>query len=95
MIYGYLNCQKKAFWSIGCFTGADYGDYGIGSILGEIPIEPAIREGGDSGLPITVLAPNCETSERYQKIATKIWDTVLKVNEEGIVNNEKIQPTIF
>jgi ATP-binding protein involved in chromosome partitioning len=64
-------------------------------ILGEIPIEPAIREGGDSGLPITVIAPNCETSKRYQTIATKLWDYLLKVNKEGGVNNESIQPTIF
>jgi len=64
-------------------------------ILGEIPIEPAIREGGDSGQPITVIAPNCETSKRYQKVATKLWDYLLKVNEEGGVNNESIQPTIF
>ena len=64
-------------------------------ILGEIPIEPAIREGGDNGLPITVIAPNCETSKRYQKIASSLWNTLQKVNEEGGVNNEAIQPTIF
>ncbi len=64
-------------------------------ILGEIPIEPAIREGGDSGQPITVIAPECETSKRYQSVATKLWDYLLKVNEEGGVNNEAIQPTIF
>ena len=64
-------------------------------ILGEIPIEPAIREGGDSGQPISVIAPNCETSKRYQKVATQLWDYLLKVNEEGGVNNEAIQPTIF
>jgi ATP-binding protein involved in chromosome partitioning len=64
-------------------------------VLGEIPIEPAIREGGDSGLPITVIAPNCETSKRYQKIATKLWDYLLKVNAEGGVSNQEIQPTIF
>jgi ATP-binding protein involved in chromosome partitioning len=64
-------------------------------ILGDIPIEPAIREGGDSGQPITVIAPNCETSKRYQKVATQLWDYLLKVNEEGGVNNESIQPTIF
>jgi ATP-binding protein involved in chromosome partitioning len=87
-------------------TGKEYDIFGKGTtqpladnynteILGEIPIEPAIREGGDSGLPITVLAPNCETSKRYQDIATKLWNTVLRVNEEGGVDNEKIQPTIF
>lgn len=64
-------------------------------ILGEVPIEPAIREGGDSGQPITVIAPNCETSKRYQAIATKLWDYLLKVNENGGVNNKEIQPTIF
>ena len=87
-------------------SGKEYDIFGKGTtqpladnynteVLGEIPIEPAIREGGDSGLPITVLAPNCETSKRYQEIATKLWSTVLKVNEEGGVNNEEIQPTIF
>ncbi len=64
-------------------------------LLGEIPIEPAIREGGDSGLPITILAPNCETSLRYQSIATKVWSKLEEINAEGGVNNEKIQPTIF
>jgi ATP-binding protein involved in chromosome partitioning len=64
-------------------------------ILGDIPIEPAIREGGDSGQPISVIAPNCETSKRYQKVATQLWEYLLKVNEEGGVNNEAIQPTIF
>jgi len=87
-------------------SGKEYDIFGKGTtqpladnynteVLGEIPIEPAIREGGDSGLPITVLAPNCETSKRYQEIATTLWNTVLKVNEEGGVNNEAIQPTIF
>jgi len=64
-------------------------------LLGEVPIEPAIREGGDSGLPITILAPNCETSLRYQNIATKIWSKLEEISAEGGVDNEKIQPTIF
>ena len=87
-------------------SGKEYDIFGKGTtqplaenynteVLGEIPIEPAIREGGDNGLPITVLAPNCETSKRYQEIANKLWATVLKVNEKGGVDNEKIQPTIF
>jgi ATP-binding protein involved in chromosome partitioning len=87
-------------------SGKEYDIFGKGTtqpladnyktqVLGEIPIEPAIREGGDAGLPITILAPNCETSKRYQTIATKLWEEVLKVNEEGGVDNHSIQPTIF
>jgi ATP-binding protein involved in chromosome partitioning len=87
-------------------SGKEYDIFGKGTtqpladayetqILGEIPIEPAIREGGDSGLPITVLAPNCETSRRYQEIATKLWESMLEVNAEGGTDNSTVQPTIF
>ena len=87
-------------------SGKEYDIFGKGTtqpladaydtiVLGEIPIEPSIREGGDSGLPITVLAPNCETSKRYQHIASTLWESMLKVNEEGGVSNEAVQPTIF
>jgi len=87
-------------------TGKEYDIFGKGTtqpladaykteVLGEIPIEPAIREGGDSGLPITVLAPECETSKRYWEMAEKLWKKLVEVNEEGGVNNERIQPTIF
>ena len=87
-------------------SGKEYDIFGKGTtlplaeayhtqILGEIPIEPAIREGGDSGLPITVLAPECESSKRYQKIASELWEKVLEINDEGGVSNEEIQPTVF
>ncbi len=87
-------------------SGKEYDIFGKGTtqpladayktkVLGEVPIEPAIREGGDSGLPITVLAPACETSKRYSNMAIKLWKKLLEVNEEGGVDNEKIQPTIF
>ena len=87
-------------------SGKEYDIFGKGTtqpladayqteVLGEIPIEPAVREGGDNGLPITVLAPNCETSKRYQTIAEKLWKSMLKVNETGGVDNEAIQPTLF
>jgi ATP-binding protein involved in chromosome partitioning len=87
-------------------TGEEFDIFGKGTtqpladaynttILGEIPIEPAIREGGDMGQPITIVAPQCETSTRYQAIATQLWEYLLKVNEDGGVTNEEIQPTIF
>ena len=87
-------------------TGKEYNIFGKGTtqplidnfqtqLLGEVPIEPAIREGGDSGQPITAIAPNCETAKRYQSIATKLWDYLLEVNKEGRVDNSSIQPTIF
>jgi len=87
-------------------TGKEYNIFGKGTteplvenfktqLLGEVPIEPAIREGGDAGMPITVLAPECETSKRYQKMADKLWNYLNQVNKEGGVDNSSIQPTIF
>lgn len=87
-------------------SGKEYAIFGKGTteplaqaydteVLGNIPIEPAIREGGDSGLPITVVAPNCESAKRYQIMATKLWDKLSDIQEEGGVSNKEIQPTIF
>jgi ATP-binding protein involved in chromosome partitioning len=63
-------------------------------VLGEIPIEPAIREGGDAGKPITSEFPDTVTAKRYDEAAKKLWEMIEKINEEGGVDNEAIQPTI-
>ena len=63
-------------------------------VIGEIPIEPAVREGGDAGKPVTFFHPSSETAKRYQESAKKLWECIEKVNEEGGVSNEAIQPTM-
>ena len=62
-------------------------------ILSEIPIEPAIREGGDAGKPITYHQPESRTAKEYMLLASNLWAFIEKVNEEGIASNEAIQPT--
>jgi len=62
-------------------------------VLGEIPIEPAIREGGDSGKPIVYTNPTSETAKRYMKASEVLWQEIEKINEEGGVDNAAIQPT--
>ncbi len=63
-------------------------------VLGEIPIEPAIREGGDAGKPIVSEFPDTITAKKYYEAADKLWEMIEKINEEGGVDNEAIQPTI-
>jgi ATP-binding protein involved in chromosome partitioning len=63
-------------------------------VIGEIPIEPAVREGGDAGKPVVLFKPESETAKRYQESARKLWIEIEKVNEEGGANNEAIQPTV-
>jgi ATP-binding protein involved in chromosome partitioning len=62
-------------------------------ILGQIPIEPAIREGGDIGKPVVYHQPNSQSAKRYQEAAKKLWEVIEKINAEGGVDNEAIQPT--
>lgn len=40
--------------------------------LGRIPIDPAIREGGDNGKPIVVADPNSPQSQGFKAIAEKL-----------------------
>jgi ATP-binding protein involved in chromosome partitioning len=87
-------------------TGKEYDIFGKGTtpelaqrynteVLAEIPIEPAVREGGDMGMPIVTLAPECETTRRYMDAADRLWKNILKRLEEGGTDNSAIQPTVF
>ncbi len=46
-------------------------DLGI-TLLGQIPLEPSLREGGDVGLPIMVSHPDSETALAFRAIAERI-----------------------
>ena len=61
-------------------------------LLTRIPIEPAIRIGGDTGMPITFHQPDSETAKRYHAAATALWSFVEKVNAEGGADNTSVQP---
>ena len=62
-------------------------------VLARIPIEPAIRIGGDTGMPITYHKPDSETAKRYQAAATNLLAFIDKVNAEGGADNSGVQPT--
>jgi ATP-binding protein involved in chromosome partitioning len=41
-------------------------------LLGQIPLVPAVREGGDTGVPITVSDPSSEAARAFQVLAERI-----------------------
>ena len=41
-------------------------------LLGQLPLLPAVREGGDDGLPITAVAPESEAAVAFARIAERI-----------------------
>ncbi len=48
--------------------------------LGRIPIELAVREGGDLGAPITHAAPDSATAVIFREIAQRLMDTIEQAN---------------
>jgi len=41
-------------------------------LLGQLPLVPALREGGDDGRPITAIDPESESAQAFMKIAEQI-----------------------
>ena len=62
-------------------------------VLANIPIEPAIREGGDNGKPIVYFAPDSASAKRYMKAAELLWENIQESQKNGKIGNEAIQPT--
>ncbi|MDD5360293.1 MAG: Mrp/NBP35 family ATP-binding protein [Sulfurovaceae bacterium] len=62
-------------------------------LMVRIPIEPAVRIGGDTGMPIVYNKPTSESAKRYIEAANKLIDFIDKVNAEGGADNSAIQPT--
>ncbi|HIP50971.1 MAG TPA: iron-sulfur cluster carrier protein ApbC [Campylobacterales bacterium] len=62
-------------------------------LMAQIPIEPAIRHGGDTGQPIAFHKPDSETAKRYHTAAANLLTFIDKVNAEGGVSNAEMQPT--
>ncbi len=61
-------------------------------ILAQIPIEPAIREGGDNGNPIVIAHPESESAKRFSKAAKELVEYIDYVLAEDLAGNEMIQP---
>ncbi len=60
-------------------------------VLGNLPIEPAIREGGDAGKPVTYFNPESISAKRYMQAAEKLIAFLDSVDDD--ISNESIQPT--
>ncbi len=76
-------------------TGKKYDIFGQGGarkaadelgidFLGEIPIEPAIREGADKGVPVVVGQPDSETARAFERIAGQVAARISVLQRMGV-----------
>jgi len=55
--------------------------------LGEIPLDPAIRQGGDEGLPILRLAPKSPQAEAFRTVAERLATAGKRTTANPLLNN--------
>ena len=60
-------------------------------LLAQIPIVPAVREGGDTGRPLTVANPSAPTSQAFRELAKRVAQKVAIMAAEGIDPAQIIQ----
>jgi ATP-binding protein involved in chromosome partitioning len=51
-------------------------------LLGQVPVEIAVREGGDAGKPIVLERPDSEAARALMEIASKVAQRVSILNAE-------------
>ncbi len=61
-------------------------------ILAQIPLEPAIRQSGDDGKPLSFYAPNSLSAKAYENAANTIWQSLEALSKNGGADNSSIQP---
>lgn len=62
------------------------------NVIAQIPIEPSVRIGGDSGKPVSFYEPNSNASKEYAKAAALLWDELCALKDAGGASNANIQP---
>jgi ATP-binding protein involved in chromosome partitioning len=56
-------------------------EFGV-PLLGQVPIEIAVREGGDTGRPVVLTAPDSEAARAFLDVAGKIAQRISILNAE-------------
>ena len=62
--------------------------------LGEIPIDPAIREGGDGGVPSVVSHPDAVSTQAFRTVSQFLAGRISQLNVKGSVGFKQSLPVI-
>jgi ATP-binding protein involved in chromosome partitioning len=59
--------------------------------IGAIPMDPAVREGGDKGVPVTISMPDSPVSQALNQVT---MDVAAKISVAAVQNNDFIPITM-
>jgi ATP-binding protein involved in chromosome partitioning len=52
-------------------------------LLAQLPLDPAVREGGDEGVPVVIRAPGSDTARGLRELARKVAAQLARAKENG------------
>lgn len=68
-------CEKKHF-IFGSGGGQKIAEFADAPLLGQIPVDPAIREWGDAGTPVVQAAPESGVAKAFAAVAERLLGRV-------------------
>ena len=74
----YFTCDgcEKRHELFGSGGGQLIADFSKAPLLGQIPVDPAVRESGDAGTPVVRSAPDSEVAKALRSVAERLADRV-------------------
>ena len=60
--------------------GAKIADFAKAPLLGQIPLEPSVREWGDKGMPVVQSAPESDSAQAFMALASGLTETIAKLH---------------
>jgi len=75
-------CDKKHFL-FGEGGGQKIADMANAPLLGQLPLDPTVRQWGDAGTPVVQAAPQSAIAQAFQKIAERLVELLAEANRNA------------
>lgn len=75
-------CDKKHFL-FGEGGGQKIADMAGAPLLGQLPLDPTVRQWGDAGTPVVQAAPQSAIAQAFQKIAERLVELLAEANRNA------------
>jgi ATP-binding protein involved in chromosome partitioning len=78
----YFLCSKcnERHEIFGSGGGAKAAELASAPLLGQIPLVPAVRESGDSGVPVVAKAPDSPVAQAFLEVAERLAEALAREN---------------
>jgi ATP-binding protein involved in chromosome partitioning len=81
-------CEKR-HELFGSGGGKKVADYAEAPLLGQIPLNPSVREWGDAGTPVVEAAPGSPAARAFVEVAERLIETLRTRDDAGVLQIDR------